>query len=171
MISIACEGAWTETLHEVNMNADASQNALVFAIDEQRFALPLAAVERVIRAVEVTPVPGAPNVILGVINVRGQILPVINTRRRLGLAERELQLDDHFVVARAASRTVALVVDEVCDVSNLSHGSVVTTENIAPGTRFIQGVARLDGGLVLIEDLEQFLSPEEEKIITEALQT
>jgi purine-binding chemotaxis protein CheW len=153
------------------MNADASQNVLVFAIETQRFALPLAAVERVIRAVEVTPVPGAPDVILGVINLQGRILPVINTRKRLGLAERELRLDDHLIVAHTAARAVALVVDEVCDVSSLPHGSVVATENIAPGTQFIRGVARLDDSLVLIKDLEQFLSPEEEKIIAEAFQT
>ena len=63
---------------------------VVFRLNGQRYALPLAAVERIVCAVEVTPLPGAPPVVLGVINVAGCVLPVFNIRRRFLLPEREV---------------------------------------------------------------------------------
>jgi purine-binding chemotaxis protein CheW len=148
-----------------------SQSALVFAIEGQRFALRLNVVQRVVRAVEITPLPRAPEVVFGVINFEGQIIPVMNTRRRLGLAGRDVQPDDHFVIARTGTRTVALVVDEVCDVVPVPENAVTGAEKIVPGMEFIEGVMKLENDLVLVEDLEKFLSPEQEKLVDEALKT
>jgi purine-binding chemotaxis protein CheW len=74
---------------------------LVFALDDSLYALPLPSVERVIRAVEITALPGAPRIVLGVIDARGRIIPVLDIRMRLGLPERELACDDRFIVARS----------------------------------------------------------------------
>src|SRR5690242_12083986 len=86
---------------------------VVFRLEAQRYALPLGVVERITRAVEVTPLPEAPDVVLGVIDVGGTVLPVLNIRRRFGLPEREIGLSDQFIISRTTERRVVLVVDDV----------------------------------------------------------
>ena len=73
---------------------------LIFRLDATRYAIPLETVERVIRAVAVTPVREESSTLWGVINLRGEIVPVIDTRRLLGLSERDLELEDVFVDLR-----------------------------------------------------------------------
>ena len=79
-----------------------------FLLDDHRYALHLGVVERVIPAVEITPLPKAPEIVLGLINIRGKIIPTLNIRRRLQLPERETELTDHFIIANTPKRTVAL---------------------------------------------------------------
>ena len=79
---------------------------VVFFLDGQRYGLHLSTVRRVVRAVEVRALPSAPGIVLGVINIEGRIIPVINVRRRFGLPDKEIDLDDHFIVAATARRTV-----------------------------------------------------------------
>ena len=155
----------------MNESSDSHRAALIFAIDEQRFALKLSVVERVVRAAEVTPVPRAPAILFGVLNVQGEIIPVINTRRQLGFSERDIRPSDQFIIARAPERVVALVADTVCDVVSVSESAVIAAEKIMPGAEFIEGVMKLEDGLVLIENLEKFLSSEEHKTIDESLKT
>src|SRR5438067_6561204 len=155
----------------MNESSDSHRAALIFAIDEQRFALKLSVVERVVRAAEVTPVPRAPAILFGVLNVQGEIIPVINTRRQLGFSERDIRSSDQFIIARTPERVVALVADTVCDVVSVSESAVIAAEKIMPGAEFIEGVMKLEDGLVLIENLEKFLSSEEHKTIDESLKT
>lgn len=142
---------------------------VTFALDRQRYALSLAAVQGVTRAVEVTPLPKAPAIVLGVVNVRGQIIPVLNIRRRFRLPEREIDLSDQFILARAAKRTVALVVDTVVDVVARPTETVTAPEAILPDLEYVHGVMKLDDGLIMIHDLDTFLSLDEEKALDEAL--
>ena len=86
---------------------------IVFTLDDQRYALPLPAADRVVRMAAITPLPNAPGIILGVVNFQGRVIPVINVRRRFCLPEREIALTDQLVVAHTARRPVALVADAV----------------------------------------------------------
>jgi len=74
------------------------KDIIIFSLDEPRYALPLSLVERVVRIVEITPLPKAPDIVMGVINMHGQILPVINVRRRFNLPEREIRLEDQLIM-------------------------------------------------------------------------
>ncbi len=141
---------------------------VVFRIDGQRYALPLAAVERIVRAVEVTPLPGAPAIVLGAIDVEGRVVPVLNIRRRFLLPEREVGLADQFLIARSARREMALVIDEAQGVIELPESAVIDPAQIVPGLEQFQGLVRLDGGLILIHDLEKFLSLDEASALDEA---
>ena len=86
---------------------------VVFRLDEQRYALPLAVVERIVRAVEMTPLPNAPAIVLGVIDVAGRgSCPCSTFGDRFGLPEREIRPADQFLIAQTAQRTVVLVIDE-----------------------------------------------------------
>jgi len=72
---------------------------IVFTLDAQRYALHLSAVERAIRMVEITPLPKAPEIVIGVVNIHGAVIPVLNIRKRFRLPEREPDLGDQLIVA------------------------------------------------------------------------
>ena len=144
---------------------------VIFTLDDQRYALPLPMAERVVRMVAITPLPNAPDIILGVVNYQGRVIPVINVRRRFRLPEREIALTDQLVVAHTARRPVALVADAVLDVIASSAQNLIATENILPKVEYVDGVVKLTDGLILIHDLDKFLSLEEENTLDQALET
>jgi len=141
---------------------------LAFSVGDNRYALPLPAVERIVRAVEVTPLPDAPDTILGLINVQGQIMPVLNMRRRLGLPEREINLSDRLIIGHTSKRTVALLVDAVSGVIEPEGQEVITAEKILPGAGCVGEVAKLAEEIVLVQDLDTFFSFEEEEALSGA---
>jgi len=134
---------------------------LVFRLDAGRYALPLRVVDRIVRAVQITPLPLAPAIVLGAIDVAGEILPVFDVRRRFGLPERALDPTDQFLIARTTRRTVVLVIDAAQGVMEAPDTAVTESAKIELQLEHIRGVIALPDGLVLIHDLEQFLSPEE----------
>ena len=146
-----------------------SDQYVVFTLDEQRYALHLHAVTRVVRTVEITPLPKAPEIVRGVVNVQGQVIPVVDIRKRFRLPERETELSDQLIIASTARRSVALVVDAVAGVIEHSSQEMIPPEKILPGTEYIEGVIRLEDGLVLIHDLDKFLSLEEDQELDAAL--
>lgn len=148
-----------------------NQNQLVtFLLDDQRYALNLSCVERIVRAVEVTHVPEAPDVVLGVINVEGRITPVVNSRRRLGLREREVGLDDLFIIVRENGRGVALVADQVLPVHEIPNHEVIGADAVLPGSGFIQGVAKDEHGMIMILTPGKTLSSEERQKIESSME-
>jgi purine-binding chemotaxis protein CheW len=142
---------------------------VVFQLDLQRYAIELSAVERIVRAVEVTPLPHAPAIVLGVIDLGGRVLPVLNLRRRFNLPERDIHPADQFLIARTSRRTVALVVDEAQSVIERPDAGMIDPAQIVPGLEQICGVIQLEDGLVLIHDLERFLSLDEAQGLDEAM--
>ncbi len=142
---------------------------VVFHLDDRRYGLPLSAVERVVRMVDVTPLPQAPDIVLGVINVQGQVIPVVSARRRFRLPERNLALSDQLVIARTARRAVALAADAVSGVLEYSPAETVRARDIVPGIGYIEGVVKLPDGLVLIHHLDKFLSLDEEQALDGAI--
>jgi D-alanyl-D-alanine carboxypeptidase len=90
-----------------------SRQLLLFTMGEPRYALNLAAVERVVQAVEVMPLPKAPPLVLGVINVQGQVIPVVDLGPCFGRPPREVAVNDQFILARTASRRIAVVAEAV----------------------------------------------------------
>lgn len=142
---------------------------VVFGLDHQRYALPLAAVERILRSVEITPLPKAPPIVLGIVNIGGRIVPVVNLRKRFGLPDKEIELQDQLILGRSGCRTVALVVDETSSVLERPERDVITAQEILSGLEYVQGVAKLEDGMILIHDLNRFLSLEEEAALDAAL--
>ena len=149
--------------------ASNSNQLVVFCLDEQRYALRLFAVEQIVRMVEITPLPKAPEIILGVVNIGGRIVPVFHIRKRFHLPGRDIGLSDHLIVARTARRTVALTADAVIGVVARADEELAAVERIFPGLEYVEGVVKLDDGLVFIHDLDTFLSLEEEKKMERAL--
>lgn len=142
---------------------------VIWTFDTQCFALPLAAVERIARAVEVIPLPAAPAIVCGIINVQGKIVPVVDIRRRFGLPSRDMALADQIVIARTARRTVAFFIDTVSGIAECDDEDVIDAEHIVPGLEHVAGVAKLSDGMILIQDMERFLSLEEESALEKAM--
>jgi purine-binding chemotaxis protein CheW len=143
---------------------------VAFTLDEQCYAVPLSAVERIVRMVEITPVPKAPEIVLGVVNVQGSVIPVVDTRRRFRLPARVPRLSDQLLIARTSKRPVALVVDAVTEVITLSGQEIVPGETILAHLDYVTGVVKSPDGLILIHDLDSFLSLEEEQAVHDTIE-
>lgn len=148
----------------------AALKLVIVALAEQRYALHVTAVERVVPMVAISPLPKAPAIVLGVINLHGIVVPVVDLRRRLGLPPCEYGVTAHLVIARTSRRRVAMPVDEVLGVQGIAPTAVVVPDAVLPGTVHVAGIATLPDGLLLIHDLDTFLSLHEEQQITEALE-
>ena len=146
-----------------------NQQIVLFSLDEPRYALYLSAVERVVRAVEIIPLPKTPDIVLGVINFQGEIIPVIDIRKRFHLASREIALEDQFIIARTSKRFVVIVVDSVDGVYDLEQYQITDAEETFPYTDYLSGIANIETNIVLINDLEKFLSLNEQNVLNEAL--
>lgn len=130
---------------------------VVFRLDEQPYALRLPTVERIVRAVEVAHLPKAPEMVLGVINVQGRIIPVADIRGRFDLPEKALTLSDQMIIVRTSKWTLALVVDTVSGVIECPDEDLIKKEKIMPDAEYVEGVVRLKDGMILIADIHQFL--------------
>lgn len=149
----------------VHSSDDDMEEYVVICLDELRVALRLSVVERVIRAVYVSPLPEAPGIVAGVINVQGRVIPVIDMRRRFRLENRRMVLADRIVIAHTVRRPVALVADAVSGVFEYSEPDIIDADGILPGLAHVDGVAKLEEGLILIHDLNRFLSLDEESAL------
>jgi purine-binding chemotaxis protein CheW len=143
---------------------------VIFGLESQRYALNLSVVERVLPMAEVSPLPEAPAITLGVINLHGQVIPVLDIRRRFGLPVRDYGLNTHLLVARATRRTLALPVDEVLGVKEIAVVDVTLPETVLSGIGRVEGIVTLPDGLLFIHNLDTFLSLDEEQRLMEALE-
>lgn len=146
---------------------------VVFAIDGQRFAIDLYHVERIVRAVEVTRLPGAPATVYGVINVEGRVIPVLDTRRQLGLAERNIEPSDLFIIVTDPTTpewSMAIIGDEVFPVMELPEEDVVLSRRVLAKAGFARGVAKVDGEMILLVAIDKTLSFEDRDKLHSAIQ-
>ncbi len=145
------------------------RDVLLFTLEGQRYALALEDVRELLRAVRLTPLPRAPAVVEGLLNLRGELLPVLDMRRRFRLPARPLSSSDHFVVAQAGRRRVTLRVDRAEGLLSLEAGQLDATPRELPGVGYVAGALKLPDGLVLLHDLRTFLSEAEALELEEAL--
>lgn len=140
-----------------------------FLIAESHFAVPLSAAERVHLMVAVSCVPGAPAVVLGAINLEGGVVPVVDLRRRLDLPLRDYGVDAHLLILHTPRRRLAVAADEVLGVSEVDPSVIAPAEAVLPGLVRITGIAARPGGLLLVYDIEAFLTSNEESRLDQAL--
>ena len=96
-------------------------------------------------------------------------MPVVNVRKRFRLPEGEGSLSDQLIIANTQARAMALVVDHVIDVIPTSSLAVVDGNDVLPGLDYVEGVVKLSDGMVLIHDLEKFLSFPEAKALENSM--
>ena len=132
---------------------------VVWTLGPLRCALRVGVVERVVPAMELTPLPHAPGSVSGIVNVQGRVIAVIDMRARFGLPERDLQLGDQMLLAHTARRWIGFFVDAVQGVVDEPDQAMVPAS----------GVVKLADGLILIQDLDRLLSGDEELDLDAAL--
>ncbi|MCX6580658.1 MAG: chemotaxis protein CheW [Candidatus Aminicenantes bacterium] len=142
---------------------------LIFMLDHRLFALPLDMVERVERAVEITPLPQVPDIVPGIINYKGTVLPVCDIRPRFQLPQREIRLEDQLIIVKTIGRTIALLVDTVTDNIEKPSREVVPPPDIADGAAYLAGILKLEDGIALIPDLNKILTPQEDRALAKAM--
>jgi len=142
---------------------------LVFILDGRRYALHLSAIDRVVRMVHITPISSAPAILLGVVNLGGAVIPVMDVRQRFDLPEREISLSDRLIFARTKRRLVALTADTVTGVIECSEHNLISAERILSELAHVEGVIKFEDGLILIHNLDKFLSLEEEAALDLAI--
>lgn len=140
---------------------------LVYFLDGCRYGLPLSAVEIITPAVEITPVPDAPEYFLGVVNVHGDLIPVVSLRSIFRLAPREASLSDRFIIAHSGSQRLALLVDAVSDVCEIPEDDMLNSQSVLPSGSPLSGVSRHADGLILIHALDLFLESEQAPMLEE----
>jgi len=151
------------------VNTNKSDQIVVFSIDERRCALLLATVDRIVGVVELTPLPKASTIVLGIINMQGRIIPVLNMRRRFHLPEREIYLRDQLIIVHTSEQSVALLVDNVSGVIEYSGHEVVAAEEIVPGIEYVKSIIKLEDGINLILNIDTLLSIEEVRSLDDAV--
>lgn len=142
---------------------------LAFEIDGFQFGVHLESVQKVVQAVEIQPVPDLPEMVLGLINVHGSVTPVLNTRRRLSLPERSLELTDFFVIVNNSQQQIALIADSIQGVINYSSNQIVNIDSIQPNDAAVT-VLRIVDGLLLLYDPDKSLNIDQWSTLAIALQ-
>ena len=148
-VSVAAEGSkGTSEYHLVTFN-----------LDREEYGVEIASVQEIIRATDITPVPGAPVHVRGVINLRGKIIPVVDLRTRFNLQKAEKCEAQRIIVAEAGGKRIGMLVDSVSQVIRVPSGLVedLPEEATSLDENFIKGVGKLDSRLIIILDLNKSL--------------
>ncbi len=136
---------------------------VTFRLENEKYGIDVMQVQEVLRITEIAPVPGAPSYVLGIINLRGNVVTVIDTRSRFGLASVKTDDSSRVVIIESEDQVVGILVDSVAEVVDLQPSEIETAPNVGTeeSAKFIQGVASHDGELLILVDLNKLLSDEE----------
>ena len=149
-----------EPPHHDRRASDRAERWIRFGLNGQGYGVEVLKVMEVLRASEISPVPGSARDVLGVINLRGQIVTVVDLRTRLGLNRREIDAMSRVMVLDCAGQPVGLLVDSVAQVVEIKASQIERAPrvNSAPAAGCIRGVCRLEGdeNLMLL-DTEKLL--------------
>ena len=142
---------------------------VIFQVADQRFAIPLFSVERVVAVVEVSPLAKAPDFILGTINFEGEFLPVISMRNVFKLPGKEIDLNEQLMITQTASLKIALWIDKSIEVVEISVDEIEKSGKIMLETNQVKGIFKFEDGMVLLQDLDQLLTVEQIILLQAAL--
>jgi len=136
---------------------------VTFRLDNETYGINVMQVQEVLRYSEIAPVPGAPQYVLGIINLRGNVVTVIDTRLRFGLAQEDTTDQTRIVIIETENQVVGILVDAVAEVVYLRQSEIETTPNVGNDetAKFIQGVCHKNEELLILVDLEKMMSDEE----------
>lgn len=136
---------------------------VTFRLDNEIYGINVMQVQEVLRVSEIAPVPGAPGYVLGIINLRGNVVTVMETRSRLGLPSREVDDASRIVIVEASKIVVGILVDSVAEVVDLSTSEIESAPNVGSdeSSKYIQGVASREGELLILMDLNKLLGEDE----------
>ena len=136
---------------------------VTFKLDNETYGINVMQVQEVLRYTEIAPVPGAPAYVLGIINLRGNVVTVIDTRQRFGLNPADISDNSRIVIIEADKQVVGILVDSVAEVVYLRQSEIETAPNVGndESAKFIQGVCNKNGELLILVELDKMMTEEE----------
>lgn len=148
-----------DSLAERKELTDTLLHLVTFQLGREEYGVEIASVQEIIRASDITPVPGAPSHVRGVINLRGKIIPVVDLRKRFNLAPVESSDAMRIIVIELGQKRIGMLVDSVSQVIKvpLSVVEEMPEEATSVDANFIKGVGKLDSRLIIILDLNRSL--------------
>src|SRR5574344_2495310 len=146
-----------------NLAEDEVLQWVTFQLDNEVYGVNVMQVQEVLRYTEIAAVPGAPDYVLGIINLRGNVVTVIDTRSRFGLQPAEVSDNSRIVIIEAEKQVIGILVDSVAEVVYLRASEIDVAPSVGTeeSAKFIQGVSNRDGELLILVDLNKLLSDEE----------
>lgn len=136
---------------------------VTFRLGGETYGINVMQVQEVLRYSEIAPVPGAPTYVLGIINLRGNVVTVIDTRHRFGLPAAEVTDHTRVVIIEAENHVVGILVDAVAEVVYLRQSEIETAPNVGndESALFIQGVCNKNNQLLILVELDKLLTGQE----------
>jgi purine-binding chemotaxis protein CheW len=136
---------------------------VTFKLDNETYGVNVMQVQEVLRMTDIAPVPGAPDYVLGIVNLRGNVVTVVDTRARFGLPPGELTDATRIVIIETDKIIVGIQVDSVAEVVNLRGSEIESAPNVGNDetSRYIQGVFSREGEILILVDLNKLLSDDE----------
>ena len=136
---------------------------VTFRLDNETYGINVMQVQEVLRHTEIAPVPGAPSYVLGIINLRGNVVTVIDTRQRFGLMPAPVTDQTRIVIIEADRQVIGILVDSVAEVVYLRQSDIETAPNVGTdeSAKFIQGVSNKNDELLILVDLEKMMTEDE----------
>ena len=140
---------------------------VTFSIGEEEFGVDILKVQEIIRTMEITKVPKAPEFVEGVINLRGKVIPIIDLRKRFGLTAKDHDKNTRIIVIEINNMIVGFVVDSVSEVLRIPANTVEPPPPVVAGleSEYISGVGKLQDRLLILLDLNRLLSKDEAKVL------
>ncbi len=137
---------------------------VTFRLEDETYGIDVMQIREVLRSPEISPVPGAPSYVLGIINLRGNVVAIIDTRSRFGLPSKE-EIDDasRILILEAGDYVVGFLVDSVSEVAELRNDQIETAPDTgsSDSSRFITGLYNRKEGLLILLDADKLLSDTE----------
>ena len=140
------------------------QQLVSFTLGSEEFGVEIAGVQEIVRLPEITKVPRSPAFVEGVVNLRGKIIPVVDLRKRFGLPRAEATKSTRIIIVTMSGRTVGMIVDAVSEVMRIPLEAIDPTPEMVASrvhASFLKGIAKLEGRLVILLELNLILSGEE----------
>jgi purine-binding chemotaxis protein CheW len=147
--------------NEKKVNDTVSQ-WVTFRLGDEIYGIDVLKVQEVLRITEISPVPGAPDYVLGIINLRGNVVTVIDARNRFSLTPKETDDASRIIVVDAFEKIVGLLVDNVSEVAYVPNSQIELAPNVGTddGNKFVSGVFNRDGELLIMVDLAKLINSE-----------
>lgn len=151
-------------MNEIDENVSEKVDQWVtFRLGDETYGIIVMQVQEVLRIPDVAPVPGSSDFVIGIINLRGNVVTVIDTRHRFGLPPRELDEASRIVVIETGNQIIGILVDSVAEVVELGSSDIESAPNVGneESSKYIQGVSSRNGDLLILVDLNKFLDVDE----------
>lgn len=133
---------------------------VTFHLDNEKYGVNVMLVREVLKNTEIAPVPGAPYFVLGIINLRGNVVTVIDTRKRFSLPQVEPDDASRIIIIELGEQVVGMMVDSVAEVATMRESEIEFAPNVGndESAKYIQGVSKQADDLLILVDLEKLFS-------------